>query len=275
MSDDFDRFMDAYHAEPDQEFAKNLHARLTRLDAQAAQSAYQRLWARFTPGAGSLEYPPNQKGQPMKPRSPWKVRLAATLMIIGFLVAMPPFRALASDILQQLGVLTITNAPTYPEQELANPNSVDRSVSLLLDGIGPIPSAADVSAEVGFPVYVPQQLPSGMSLLDRGVGRSETNSPAIITLYTSNAQTDILMLAQQPLATAELRVGSAPTQKVMVGANEGVWVEHTAQGINLQELMYNNVLFWNADGYAFSLSGQTDMTLETMKSIAESLAPGQ
>ncbi|MBA3470324.1 MAG: DUF4367 domain-containing protein [Herpetosiphonaceae bacterium] len=284
MCEDFDRFMHDYRTDPDREFAASLHARLAHMDTQAEQSRQRGLLGRLLRRTGYETYGSDQKGPLMKPRSPWKIRLVVTMLAIAFFVAIPPLRALATDILQQLGVLTITNAPTVVEQELATrPEDREKNLpSVGLDGFSSV-GAAQVSAAAGFPVYEPQYLPEGGRLFDWESIRIEDPTPraAIISMYQISTKPTYLTLTQQPqssLTSDEIQVGSATTQKVMVGSNEAIWIERIAlakTGPNNEELAYVNGLMWQADGYHFWLSGDTDTSLETLKSFAESLAPGQ
>lgn len=274
MSDNFDRFLHEYRHEPDAQFAANLHRRLQALDTAPAQPR-RWFWSRWA----------RRDAQESRRHLAWKPRLAVAFMLLALLVGaatISPLRALATDILQQLGILSITNDPTMTERDLAQPYdpNAPQSEGIWLSGIGPFPSAAELSDQVGFAVYAPEWLPDGTSIIDRDA--LPLNGPpgrfSSVTLIGASAQAAPISLSQQPLETVvatEIPVGSAATSRVSVGDNEGVWIERTAWASRGSDVVYLDVLIWNADGFTFTLTSEPGIGLATLTAIAESLAPAR
>jgi hypothetical protein len=271
MNEQHDDFLHAYREEPAADFAASLRAQLGEAGQPAPRSLASWVRDRLIPGRGGAA--PRQGA--------WKLRLAATAAILALLFTVTPLRALATDILYQLGVITYTNDPTMAE--------------ILTSGVTPTPPPTDIPGKVieldgvrvyqipvisrlvGYPVYAPQHVPIGAELYDRETSKVAAGEYLAISAYRLVGG-DFLYIEQTHVGFnirgERIGVGSASVQPETVGANPAVWVEGIATNNAGATLQRSNMLMWDADGYTFTLQSAS-LDRAEMKAIAASMAPGE
>lgn len=209
----------------------------------------------------------------------WSMGLAVAVALAALLLV-PPIRTFATNILGQLGLVTYTNEPSVLEKVAAGtPVPESKAIAEILD-----PAArqnqltpAQLSAEIGAPVYAPPALPAGWSLGYRVAAAMPNGDKGALASFTLPDATSLILI-QHPTLTVPMTagVGAATVQQVTVGGNEGVWVEGFAfsQATPDAALKRGNSLSWEADGFTFSLLHES-WGLAELKAFAEALTPQQ
>ncbi|MCA0453823.1 MAG: DUF4367 domain-containing protein [Chloroflexi bacterium] len=206
------------------------------------------------------------------------IGLTALLIISAIVLAVPPLRTFAQDVLRQIGAITVSNNPTgfdvYSAQPTPPPNST------------PIPnitpqvyemrhlSVEQASALTGFRILIPAYLPPQYRSSSRDVWQRNGMNSVTVNYYNHKLD-DGLSLYQtiydlnNPLQTREFPVGDAPITDVRVRGYNGVWAEQVSTwplgaGINM--------LIWQEGEFTFMMQSQK-LPLAEMLKIAESLVP--
>jgi len=225
--------------------------------------------------------------------------LASVVSLVLVTLTIPPVRALAQDIIHQIGSFMISNAPSDAEQYVATLESgtptptPDPNGGIPEDVIAGLLTSGQASAKAGFPVYAAAYLPSGYQLYIRDV-QTASQSTTIHTAYRieldpplhNGAQMAGIISFEQSLVasgapTWEKGIGDTPVVDVTVRGQPGVWLEQVPvypfqndQG----EWDYArwNQLIWAEAGYTFMI--QTNMPsdllpLAELLKIAQVLTP--
>lgn len=248
----------------------------------------------------------NLKGsKPMKPFSPRPhyraliAALASVAILLLVTLTIPPVRALAQQVIHQIGSFAISNAPSDAEQYVATLESGTPTPTPYPNGDAPeemiagMLTAAQASDKAGFPVYAAAYLPAGYQLYIRDVlttTQSTTSDTAYRIeldppLHNGAQMAGIIAIGQSLIASGapawEKGIGDTPLVDVTVHGQPGVWLEQVPvypfqndQG----EWDYArwNQLIWAEAGYTFMI--QTNMPsdllpLVELLKIAESLRP--
>lgn len=207
---------------------------------------------------------------------------AALVLILALLLTLQPVRALASQILNQMGFFTFTNEPAIPTEWIGqeNFNSAAQATPLPVEDLrGLSEEAAELQA--GFSLYTPGYLPECFSLNNRSILR-EQDRPAVMTAYHCPGKTvyeDVfLYIDQSPLSgepQSEYPIGDARPVEVSVRGQKGLWIEQAPTGVQTNregktELMPVNLLLWEEDGFFFQMRSNHLSQAEMLK-VAESL----
>lgn len=219
-----------------------------------------------------------RQNQPVPIRLAWRalaIGLLLCLILTGAVLAIPPLRSLAQDILGQIGTLIFTNAPT--DYEIVSQTPTLRPFSTPIPGgvrqvvESQLRSAQEVSALAGFTMSTPDYVPDGYQLAARDAWLV-TGKPAALSTYHSAASDDSLGIQQALIIDGEARhefgVGEAPVVELAVRGVTGLWVEQYAvwpgTGVNM--------LVWEERGFMFTLHS-AHLSLDEMLRVAESLTP--
>ncbi|HEY1016807.1 MAG TPA: hypothetical protein VGE07_29110 [Herpetosiphonaceae bacterium] len=229
----------------------------------------------------AADQPWRAAGPPARPRAirHWSMGLAVAVALVA-LLALPPIRTFATNILGQLGLVTFTNEPSIPEKLVAGTPVPQAEAIAVVE----VPSAAanqltpaQLSAQIGAPVYAPPAMPAGWSLGYRVKADMADGGKGALSAFTLPDQSS-LMLLQYPTRTVPMTsgVGAATVQQVTVGGNEGIWMEGIAitHDTLANTLTRGNALSWEAGGFTFSLMHYT-WGLAEQKAFAEALTPQQ
>ena len=211
------------------------------------------------------------------------VTMAAMLaLFLALLLTFQPVRALAGQILNQIGFFTFTNEPAIPEEWIGQEsfNSAAQATPLPVEDLrGLTEEAAELQA--GFSLYTPGYLPECFSLNNRSILR-EQDRPAVMTAYHCPGKTvyeDVfLYIDQSPLggeSQTGYPIGDARPVEVTVRGQKGLWIEQAPTGVQSNregktELMPVNLLLWEQDGFFFQMRSNHLSQAEMMK-VAESL----
>ncbi|HEY1012850.1 MAG TPA: hypothetical protein VGE07_09125, partial [Herpetosiphonaceae bacterium] len=189
----------------------------------------------------------------------WRLRAVAGAAVLLAVVTLPPLRALATDLLYQLGVIQITNAPTHAELIAAGQTPTPLApdvpvVSFSFDG-EQIPELTAMQAQVGYPVYQAAVLPEGARLFDRDSQHVMHDDYATATAYMLRDQRTLLTLfqAREGKLRTQVNVGTATTEAVTINGHAGVWIEGVGTGVTGTTVQRSNQLVWNAHGFTFEL----------------------
>lgn len=227
----------------------------------------------------------SQFQQPVKPRQPARIiRLgrivaasAAVFVLMTLLIlTIPPLRALAQDILRQIGVITISNAPTaydvYSTQPTIPPDSTP------IPGVTPqiydmqTLSLEAAAAQTGFAVLVPHSLPARYRLTARDVWH-QNGVNSVTTIYHRPQPDDSLSISQtiydpnEPDQSRQFDVGDAAVTDVTVRGLPGLFAEHVTTWPPGAMI---NMLFWQEGEFTFMMQSSL-LTLDEILSIADSL----
>jgi len=197
------------------------------------------------------------------------------LMVLGVLTV-PPLRALAQDLLRQIGRITVSDAPSYydvySQQPTISPNSTP------IPDITPqiyenrLLSLDEVSRLADFTVYAPSYLPARYRIGSRDLWQSD-GLKSVTTSYHNPITYDGLSISQsiyavnEPDQTRQFPVGDAEMVDVMVRGVGGLWVEGVTTWPEGSTL---NMLFWQEGDFTFMLQTSRLSQAEMIR-IAESL----
>lgn len=204
--------------------------------------------------------------------------IAAVLVIaIGAVFTVPSLQTFAQDILIQIGVITISNAPTgmdvYLTEPTPNPSSMPNpSVEPQVFEMRQL-SVEEANALIEFTMSAPTYLPAGYRISNRDVWqRNGLNS--VTTIYHNAQMNDSLSISQtiydtsHPTQGREFPVGEASIIEINVRDVQGAWVEGVTTwppGATL------NMLFWQEGEFTFMMQS-AKLPLDEMLGIAESLS---
>lgn len=248
------------------------------------------------------EWSPQEKGNyTMKPHTKLFVRLGMIAAVLSALIAFPPVRALAQDILKQIGPLVIVSQPEAPWEAPPadfNPTPVPGAGGTIpaqvvstagadpSNGPTPVPTDANLRsmtpeeafAQLDFSVLMPAYLPNGyaLSIQPNFVHvRAEQISSSMV--YTT-ADDAYLSIAQSTFDTQEkfpFSIGNAAVIELSVRGQKALFIED-AMMMTVQDANGQNVnipvdyLMWEENGQFFVINA-TELTQEEMIKVAGSL----
>lgn len=220
---------------------------------------------------------------------------AVLVILIVTMLAVPPLRAVAQDILARIGLLTITDDPTDAELFMQGEPPRDYTTPGT-----PAPSA---TPDASIPVYLPAYVPAGYTFDEVNSVKDDREYTKIVPLPNDdlgnivNYQLNIQQFPKtQAVGAGTFAVGdAAEVTDVTVGGNKGVWIEHSLMGMQAgrdgQPIpLYVNYLIWETDTVFFmirnlvmspaepiALENQPEplLSLEEMLRVAGSLQPAQ
>lgn len=171
------------------------------------------------PGKSAIQSTPLQRKERMSTqtnaRRNWFAGIGVLVVMLA-LLALPPVRAAADQLLQVFRVQTVVFVPVSPErmQQLEELNFDEETLfiaepEIINDPAEPrtVASAEEASNAIGFTVEQPGQLPSAptateFSVTDRTVGQFQVNVEAARQLFTMVGVTDVTLpdaLGTQPI----------------------------------------------------------------------------
>jgi hypothetical protein len=215
---------------------------------------------------------------------------ASTLVVIMMTVlVIPPLRSWAQDVLRQIGVITLTDEPTYAEKEVERLNNHEPAPTMVpvetdpdqpTCGILEPFDVTEASARVGFPVYEPSYLPQSgtFSLTGRD---SLLGSDRIVSrsVYGNSTLPDTLMLMQAKPTDPSTQLWETPDDAtatdITINDLPATWIENYPDDETLAHFQSSvatgvNLLIWEQDGYTFLLESFF-LPQNQMIQIAESL----
>lgn len=200
--------------------------------------------------------------------------LAATVLIVGSLLAVPPAQAALRAWLRIGAIEFVSPAPTTnaPATPVAPP-------SALLDLVGETTLDA-ARAQVPFPIPLPTY-PADLGAPDR-VYMQDLDGPAVILIWLDPQDPNKVRLSLHALSSgafAQKIVGERLVDEVAVNGENAAWVhgEHVLQlrdtngdtTYGTRRLVNGNVLIWETNEVTYRL--ETDQSLREAVHIAESL----
>ncbi|MBA4386132.1 MAG: hypothetical protein C0410_15455 [Anaerolinea sp.] len=236
----------------------------------------------------------------LKPRFSFVYSLGICLLLTLFSLAIPPVRAFAQEMVQQIGNFFFVNQPSDAENYVArmqsgtptstpDPLMAGNTNSQVFESA--LLSAAEASAKAGFTVYMIGDMPENYSLTTRDV---------LFTGQTITADTSYRMELDPPLHDGLQFAAIIALEQTQTNENTDPWitgigdievVEVTVRGVKggwIEQIpIYPfqdengewdyarwNQLIWSENGFTFVLQTNlpTDMLpLEEMLKIAESI----
>jgi hypothetical protein len=311
LEHDIDRLLDG-HALPD-------HAELGHEYQQALETA--RLLARHDVSHESRirkslkrqllnrihdrreEWSPQEKGKNiMKPHTKLFIRMGMIAAVFAALIALPPVRAFAQDLLKQVGPLIIvsqTEVPWSPPPAGFNPTPVPggsvidtpqpgQGSGQDTPSNGPTPAPADPNvrsitpeeafAQRGFKVLMPAYIPNGYTL---GVApnfvhiQAERIASSMVYTTTDNAYLSIAQSTFNEQEKLPFSVGDARVSELTIREQKAIFIEDallmTVQDANGQNIdLPVDYLMWEENGQFFIIDA-TRLSQQEMIRIAESL----
>ncbi|ABX04660.1 MAG TPA: hypothetical protein DEF47_01830 [Herpetosiphon sp.] len=250
MATNHDDFLYQYQETPDPDFTTRLRDQLLAVDR------VERILPPTTREAGIVHL-----AHGMRRRS-WSGRIRALIGGVALLgtLMVTPLHVLATDILYQLGLVQITNDPTYADMIVGGqtptpqPTSIPQ-VSFTFDT--EMTDLATIQSQAGYSVYQLNGLPPGSRVVDRDIQHVVDADYATATMYQLKGQlrTLILVQAREGKLFTQMPVGQAQTESVTINGHAGVWIEGFTFLDQEAGVMESNNLIWNADGFTFYLSG--------------------
>lgn len=186
---------------------------------------------------------------------------AATLTVVALLLLAIPLRSLAQQVFHfftQAETDTVDN-PVFLE---ATPNVP------AMDDLADIERA---SAEAGFAIRLPQDLPAGMQITAAGV------NPGSVSVTYSDGQTTLVFLQGMKAASSFYVGAGAEVETVSVDGVVGEYVHgswrQVGDGLVWDNAVSASLLFWEKEGVRYGLLVETgEIARETLIHIADSLS---
>lgn len=211
---------------------------------------------------------------------------AALVVMTTAVFTIPPLRALAQDILGQIGIFQFTNEQTFAQQIVGQTITPAPTTPMTVSNRVTRWNVEQASELAGFPVYEPSYLPPDYNFSTRRVDSNErgifVNSEFTKRTYDGNINNaDALTLIQiLPTTTQDIRewaVGDAQLVDVVVDGNVGLWIEDTPNGWTTDEngnrqTFGVNMLVWEKDGYTFWMTSW-QLSQDEMISIGNVVFP--
>lgn len=201
---------------------------------------------------------------------------AVLVIVVAATLTIAPLRALAQQVLAQVGFITLTNA--QPEAELwltATPvtaGSGEAAQHLTLD---------QAEAVFGAPIDIPSYLPAGYVMTNVTALHDQVSTSYSPDSDPSHPHTLWLIQFKQGGSTSPYGIGNTPIMDVKIGDLPGEWVENAPIGnhpaknggmeimpINLLTWKDGNKVFWME---SFSTADDQRLSLDEMLKIAASL----
>lgn len=191
----------------------------------------------------------------------WFVTTAALFtLIVAIILTVPPLRAIAQDILRQIGIYNVTNAPTsYELSQLPIP-----VVELARGGSEWHPIAQD-TGEADFNwLAMLETMPDGFDTVTRGIESNlEKQIGYFTTRYTRTGDPDIeVRLNQMHRFSREklldFTAGGAQTEAVEINGEQGFWVSRfsDAADVDVQMLIWHEDVYRQNDALLVWLTGR-------------------
>lgn len=214
-------------------------------------------------------------------------RLAVTFavlvaMLTITLAASPAARALATDFLQQIGVLGLSDRPAGEPVLIASP-SPEQITQAQATSTPFSPSSQSGTpleraiAEAGFQPFLPKYLPDGFTQISivaaQYVDDQQTgHGMGIFADYVSNVEGYLSIQSSRFDGRAiDIPTGGLSVTDVTVNGQAGAWVEGMAFNSPHSSSKTINMLLWQQGDYVLAV--QTDkLPLEEVLKIAESLS---
>ncbi len=202
------------------------------------------------------------------------------------LLALTPVRSSLAAVLQQFGLIRVTDEPTSGQQVqgqqvpaynpgLPEPTSIPFNT---------VASVETLSSQMGSHVYAATSVPAGYQLLERHLNVGTIGS-TVISYYANEQDTTdtdqaMISLSQTHQTQAnsqayDFAIGSAPTTPIQVRGVSGLWIEQAPllladDGTGHFTTLGVNVLVWNDGANSFRLESNR-LDLAAMQAFAESL----
>jgi hypothetical protein len=284
------------------ELAQKVASHDTRSKSQVERSLRQTLLKHVSEREELFTVKGSKHGKTFSPRPLYRalsVVLALIAILIVVTLTVSPIRALAQEVIRQIGNFVITNEPTDAEQYVATlesgtptltPNPEREIPEEMIVGRLTVAQASD---KAGFAVYAPAYLPEGYQLSTRDVlttGQSTTISADYQIeldppLHNGQQMRGIIAITQNDVYSGTQAwnqgVGDTPIVDVTVRGLPGVWVEQVPiypfqddQG--KWDYARWNQLIWAEAGYTFMIQANIPadlLPLAELLKIAESLVP--
>lgn len=257
-----------------------------------AEETVLRLLSESDPSAQSSLYQPlRQRLLQQKPDKEIKLmRTPRFALLFGLalvaLLALTPVRSSLAAVLQQFGLIRVTDQATSGQQfqgqqlpaydpRLPEPTSVP-----LLS----VASAESLSSQLGSHVYASNSVPAGYELQARELHAGTVGS-TVVSFYANpqdiaNNDQAMISLSQthQTQANAQaydFAIGSAPSTPVQVRGVSGLWIEQAPllladDGTGHFTTVGVNLLVWSDGANSFKLESNR-LDLAAMQAFAESL----
>jgi hypothetical protein len=207
------------------------------------------------------------------PRRTLAAIVAALLLITAAILAFPPLRALAQEVLRQIGLIQLTNAPSSAQLWLTH-----TPIPAL---ITPLPNLEleEARATFGRAIYTPTYVPAGYVLTRLSASHGSVSSLYNLVVDGECCRTLWITQLRNGGSTSPFGVGDAPIVDVTVGDLPGEWVENAPIGADPSSesgILPANLLTWrDSDNVfwiqSFSTIDDQRLPLDEMLRIAESL----
>jgi hypothetical protein len=228
------------------------------------------------------------KPMEMQPRLFYWRRMALATAIIGLVLALaifisPPVRALADQILRQIGAFTfVDRSSQVGVAEPADEPPAPTAEPLAPGQMRAASDAAQASSLAGFTVLAPTYLPSGYSQEGSWSVAPQGNGVIVVSSYRSQAG-HFLLLNQFQYGAGDSYEQSyyanEEVQDVTVRGHAGVWLvgrsmtdPWSTPQPGQPELVATSWLLWEENGVNYSLFGDA-LDQDEAQKIAESLTP--
>lgn len=248
---------------------------LTESDPSAQSSVYQPLRQRLLQQQQLKEIKPMRSG-----------RLALIIgCIMLALLTLTPVRSSLAAVLQQFGLIRITDEPTISQELQGQPLAAYELTPAPTKEFSHLDSSVkSIANQIGSHVYSFNDVPAGYMLNTRFLDVVAIGS-FITTLYVNpddvvnnSAATIYLIQIYQPQANAkpyDFAIGDATATSIQVRGVNGLWIEQAPlivadDGTGHFTTVEANVLIWSEGANSFKLqSNRLDKT--AMVALAESL----
>jgi hypothetical protein len=251
---------------------------MTRLQESPRQAFADQLYRRITD-------PMATPTQPQRQLAARRLALALTLLalfLVASLALSPAARALAGDVLRQIGVLTLSDRPAG-EAVLIEPASPEQLAAARATATPVVPGSregADLAVaarEAGFEPFLPAYLPAGYSQVEAIAAQYLDDDGVALGMgilvtylsgsggYLSTGTTAYDGRAQ------DVAVGGLAVSDVMVNGQPGVWIEGIPFASSLSESETINMLLWEEGDFLVTLQADR-LSLEEVLKVAASLA---
>ncbi len=238
---------------------------------------------------------PNPEVRPTnQPSIRRKIAYAAVMLgVLALIVwSVPPLRSFAQDVIRTIGKISITDAPTWAEQQIemmAQGTPLPTFEPIVSDSVSypRLLPLTVVSEKAGFQALAPGYVPSGYTLVQQDAFAGDSGAGVTIWYdYSADVRPrqaepqdgDFLIIQEmQWLENAEewdLNVGAADVIDVTVRGQPGVWVEDMVSGWSTNQgilSLPSNMLLWDENSLTFMIQTHWLPLGEVLK-IAESLS---
>lgn len=210
--------------------------------------------------------------------------LALLALFLSLSLTFQPVRALAGQVLGQIGFFNFTNDTAIPEEWIGQENfkqAADTTATPMPVQSYTAPSEQAAEQRAGFDLYVAGYLPECFSLNGRSV-LGEQAASTISTSYHCPGKTvyeDVFLHIDQSLlqgsSSMDYAIGDAQPVEITLRGQTGVWIDQAPIGVQTNrngetELMPVNLLMWEEDGFFFQVRSNR-LSQEEMVKVAESL----